>query len=142
MLRSRAVGGSDPISIGTALLYMEFAKGTLPGYNYPLGKGRIASAVALQDAIWWLEDEIKLKHRGSNIILSQLGVLTLAQKDNNGLYGMAVLNLGPAPNYPKQDQLVLSPGNNVPDDGAALLLLGISLGGLLLFKRQLMSAAQ
>ena len=30
-------GNPDPISRGTAWLYLQFAKGTLAGYNYGLG---------------------------------------------------------------------------------------------------------
>jgi len=133
-----AVGGSDPISIGTALLYLEFSTGTLSGYNYTPGSGREASALALQKAIWWLEDEITLSNPGGNIFLSQLGNLSNAKLDNNGFYNVGVLNLGPSPTYPNQDLLVMRPQVtpfNVPDGGITLLLLGISMGGLFLFRR-------
>ena len=50
-------GNPDPISRGTAWLYLQFAKGTLAGYNYALGPGGNASAAALQATIWWLEGE-------------------------------------------------------------------------------------
>lgn len=127
-----AVSGSDPISAGTALLYLEFAKGILSGYDYTPGSGREASANQLQQAIWWLEDEITLSNPGANIFLSQLGNLSTAKLDNNGLYNVAVLNIGPSPNYPNQDLLVLT--NNVPDGGQTALLLLLSISGLVLFK--------
>ena len=128
-----AVGGSDPISIGTALLYQEFAAGTLAGYNYTPGAGREASAAALQNAFWWLEDEITLSNPSSNIFLSQLGNLTSAKLNNNGFYNVGVLNMGPAPNYPNQDLLVMT--HPVPDTVKTVLLFGVSLCGLCLFQR-------
>jgi len=41
----------------TAYLYSEFAKGTLAGYNYTPGAGRGASALALQQAIWYFQGQ-------------------------------------------------------------------------------------
>lgn len=50
----------DPISSRTAFLYQNFALGTLDGYVYGADNdpARIRSADALQNAIWFLEDEI------------------------------------------------------------------------------------
>jgi len=49
---------SDPLSIGTAYLYYNFAKGLLAPYNYNGTEAqREASAAALQNTIWWLEGE-------------------------------------------------------------------------------------
>jgi len=52
-------GGGDLLSYETAYLYSEFRKGTLAGYDYTLPSvgTRPASALALQTAIWYLEDE-------------------------------------------------------------------------------------
>lgn len=47
----------DPLSVGTAWLYSQFAQGQLTGYNYVPGDSRAADARTLQEAIWWLEDE-------------------------------------------------------------------------------------
>jgi hypothetical protein len=47
----------DPISIGTAYLYSQFRAGTLTGYSYAPSSTEIASATALQRAIWWMENE-------------------------------------------------------------------------------------
>ena len=53
-----AVNGADPISIGTAYLYSEFAKGTLQDYAFAGTEAeREASAALLQNAIWYLEKE-------------------------------------------------------------------------------------
>ncbi len=49
--------GSDPISAETAYLFTNFWHGTLSNYDLTLGAGRVASAVALQDALWVLEGE-------------------------------------------------------------------------------------
>jgi len=44
----------NQLTKGVAYLYKEFAAETLNGYSYIDGAGRIASAVMLQDAIWYL----------------------------------------------------------------------------------------
>jgi hypothetical protein len=49
--------GGDPLSDLTAYLYSEFRAGTLAGYNYTPGDDRAASAGALQNVVWYLEDE-------------------------------------------------------------------------------------
>lgn len=48
-------GNPDTLDPRTAWLFCEFSKGTLSGYDY--GAGRVASANALQYAIWLLEGE-------------------------------------------------------------------------------------
>jgi hypothetical protein len=53
-------GGGDPLDPRTAYLYSNFQAGTLSGYNYTPGTGRSTSAGALQDVIWYLEDEAAL----------------------------------------------------------------------------------
>ena len=58
-----ATDGEDPISVGTAYLYFQFAKGTLPNYNYEgTATNRKSSAGELQQAIWWLENEPSTVH--------------------------------------------------------------------------------
>src|SRR5687768_515798 len=93
---------TDPISIGTAYLYTLFATGALTGYDYTNGTGRESSAVQLQKAIWFLEDEILLtsSQTSSNVFLTgTIGALTLfgnsAAKANNDfdLYHVRALNL-------------------------------------------------
>jgi hypothetical protein len=50
---------NDPLDPKTAFLYDSFVDGKLSayGYNYTPGAGRSASAGALQDVIWYIEDE-------------------------------------------------------------------------------------
>jgi hypothetical protein len=114
----------DPLSIGTAWLYSQFAKGTLSGYNYNYGAGRqdSADAGALQQAIWWLEDE----PNGVDNSFVTLAETTLTMNDAqikadaNGLYGVRALNLG-APGQ-VQDQLVIVPETTTLIAGVMMLL--------------------
>ena len=50
-------GGGDPLDARTAYLYSNFQAGTLSGYDYTPGAGRSNSARALQDVIWYIENE-------------------------------------------------------------------------------------
>jgi hypothetical protein len=153
---SAYLGGSggpepDPISKGTASLYLQFAKGTLSGYNY--GSGRNDSAGLLQKAIWYLEEESSsftgyssnTEAFNNNIFLQAVvGTDTttnwgIAKSDNSGTYNVAVLNLtnptnsdGVSATSPlRQDVLVVTP---IPP---ALLLLGPALIGLVGFRKRI-----
>lgn len=53
-------GGGDPLDPRTAYLYWNFQAGTLSGYDDTPGTARSNSAGALQDVIWYLEDEIAM----------------------------------------------------------------------------------
>jgi hypothetical protein len=119
------VGGGDPISYGTAFLFYEFTKGTLAGYNYTPGAGREATAGQLQNAIWWLEDELTLSAAqiGANPFLGLLNLAT-AKNDAGGAFGVQVMNLTGANGQPGQDFLA------VPDGGLTVALLGMGLAGL------------
>ncbi len=117
-------GNPDLISKGTAWLYMTFAQGTLAGYDYSTGPGGNASAAALQATIWWLEGEAANPHNAfSTLVMSLPNYLD----DNNGFYGVGVLNLWGDINHTQvaQDQLVL-----IPDGGSTALLLGLGFLGL------------
>jgi hypothetical protein len=127
---SKAVGdsGDDPLSEGTAYLYSQFATGAL-GYTYSAA-GRVLAAAALQDAIWWLEDEKPYDPANPYILLVEglFGGTAGAKADAAlGAYGVWALNLwGDAGlTAHNQDLLYHAP---VPDSGATLTLLG----GLLL----------
>ncbi len=50
-------GGGDPLDTRTAYLYSNFQAGILSGYDYTRGIGRSNSAQALQDVIWYIENE-------------------------------------------------------------------------------------
>ncbi len=130
-------GNPDPISLGTAFLYSQFAKGTLGGYDYGTLGGSSASAGSLQATIWWLEGEAS-DPGTSNIfrdaVLTQFGTVAGAMADSNGAYGVGVLNLWVDHGHTKvaQDQLVL-----VPEGGSTLILLGFGLVSLYMGGRKL-----
>jgi len=113
----------DPISKGTAWLYAQFVKGTLPGYDYTPGPDRGADAKALQETIWWLEGEIN--YEPNNEFTTLVKNISGYTEDNNGFYPVAVLNVwtydSQGNKLMKQDQLVY-----VPEPGI-LILLGIGL---------------
>ncbi len=127
--------GSDPLSLGTAWLYLNFAEGNLAGYNFTNGANRTTNAGQLQDTIWWLEGERPdpgATNPFEQLVISQFGSATNAMADNNGTYGVAVLNLYDLNGGLAQDQLVL-----VPDSGTTAVLLGVGLLGLFLFHRKI-----
>jgi hypothetical protein len=119
-------GGGDPLDSRTAYLYSHFRAGTLLGYEYTPGAGRALSAQALQDVIWYLEDERPMNWGAGSL---QDAFHTAAQNavDSGlwtGLGNVRVLNMyapGHAGDlaYRAQDMLV-----TVPAPGA------IVLGGL------------
>ncbi len=79
----------DPISIGTAYLYYQFESGGFGAPTPTLGN-------AMQNAIWWLENEIPtLSVDGQaliNFAQNQLGPVDLAS-NSDGAYGVLVMNL-------------------------------------------------
>ena len=131
----------EPITIGTAWLYSQFAAGTLSGYDYD-GSGRSASAGNLQQAIWYLQgEETSLVNGGAdgtafyNAALSVLG--GAINNAAHEAYGVVALNLWvPNPDGSNgaaaQDQLMVVPDQiAVPEPGAVsfglLLLLPLGL---------------
>lgn len=131
--------GYDVISQGTAYLYSEFAVGTLSGFTYNNG----ASALALQQMIWWLEGEIGSGLAPVNIsgnlfyglLNTQFGDLNTAKLDYAGS-SVQVMNLTDANRGRHQDQLVYLGGNRVPEGGQTLALLGAGLLGLAWLRRR------
>jgi len=115
-------GNPDLISRGMAWLYLNFAHGTLAGYNYNIGAAGDASAAALQATIWWLEGEGANPNNTFSTLVTSVSNYTA---DNNGFYGVGVLNLWDDNNNPAQDQLILTRG--VPDGGTTVMLLGAAL---------------
>jgi len=133
----------DPISIGTAWLYSQFAAGTLSGYNYTYGGGRQSStsAGALQQAIWWLEAEPNgVRDSFINTAEDALyGAHGTAQDllivgNANGAYGVDVLNLG-APGT-VQDQLVIVVPEPTTVVAGALLLLPFGASTLRILRKK------
>lgn len=124
-----AVNGADPISIGTAYLYSEFAKGTLKDYAFTgTETAREASAALLQNAIWYLEGEGGAANYYYDLAKEVLLVNNVFA-DNNGKFNVAVLNLT-ASDGRHQDVLVATP---IPP---ALWLLGSGLLGLVALHRK------
>lgn len=136
-------GSPDPLSIGTAWLYKLFAQGQLTGYDYTPGPGREASARALQETIWWLEDELGAMpvNSFSALVVGQFGGATNAKADydpSSAGFTVRVVNLydldgSGNPDYtkPKQDQLVY-----LPDGGLTIALLGLGMIGLATLRRK------
>lgn len=148
--------GSDPLSMGTAWLYSEFAKGTLAGYNYSGVQARLGSALELQLAFWYLEDETGsipsfqdyVADNGGaydptanifvNAVIAHFGDLESAHADANGAFGVVALNLT-AGESSKQTQLYLTAdhtSNTLPDNGTTIGLLAFAIAGLAGLRRK------
>jgi hypothetical protein len=137
---SHAILGSKPFGDNldpmTAYLYTKFAQGTLAGYNYTVGAQRVASAGALQNAIWFIEGEGGVNN--AFVALANDAVTVGGNTDEwvgKGIGDVRILNtwvpghigeLG----FKTQDQLYL-----VPVPAAVLLgMLGLGVAGLKLRK--------
>jgi hypothetical protein len=137
------MGFPDEISLGTAWLYANFAKGAnfngFTSYNYAnTAGGRYTDAADLQNALWFLENEIPAISSSNKFyqavksFFSDDANLTAARANALGAYGVAALNIvNPTTGAKQQTQLVL-----VPDAGFTLGLLGLGLSGLLLASRK------
>ena len=162
-IASEAVGGAlnthggsvgDALSIGTAWLYSQFAKGTLAGYNYGTDAQRAASNLLLQRAFWYLEDDfgasgqyntstLALDNPFLSLVTSALGsgatdALKLESVRTSaaaGQYGVYVLNLTSWSGQTlvqNQSQLYYS----VPEGGATAGLLGLSFLAVAAIRRR------
>jgi hypothetical protein len=119
-------GSPDPVSIGTAYLYSQFATGQLDGYDYT-APGRIASASVLQECIWYLEDE--LNTISGNLFYDMVFAMFADPKaDANGAYNTFAVNVT-RNGLNRQDVLIYIP-SSVPDGGMTLALLGLGLAGV------------
>jgi len=150
----------EPITMGTAWLYSQFAAGTLIGtgplpYDYTDGGGRPTTAGDLQEALWYLQGEASLINGGAdgtafyNAAVSALGATI--NNPANGAYGVVVLNLTSGDGN-AQDQLMLVPDPSVvvvpvPEPasvaslGASIALLGALRWRLLRVTKQQTASA-
>ena len=121
-----ATNNSDPISAATALLFSKFWSGTLVNYaghsyNYTAGSGRVASAAELQDAIWFLEDELTSSQMDHNSTAWAWAQQALSDAGTSTSIGnVRVLTLTDTDGGRHQDVLVL-----IPLPPAAMLGLGL-----------------
>jgi hypothetical protein len=103
----------DNVSIGTAWLFSQFAAGTLTldtGLGTYFDANRLANAGELQQAIWFLENEVNgVNNNYVSLAETALGNLTLAQvqADSGGAYGVVALNLFDSGGNLAQDQLAV-----------------------------------
>jgi VPDSG-CTERM motif len=130
---SRGVG----LSLGTAYLYDQFAKGTLGNYDYTDTATRNADAGALQAAIWWFQGQQTFPgypNPTNNVYyqeaLTALGGANNADSPSGGRYGVEVFQMWDG-STPAQNQLVV-----VPDTGATTSLFAMGLGGLAVLRRR------
>ncbi len=135
-----ASNGFDPISSKTAYLYTQFSKGTLSNYDYGNAALRAGDADSLQNAIWYLENEL------GTPALNTLGAQTqawineattaIANNQWSGIGNVRVLNLYTDSNFNSisQDQLYMLP---VPEpETYAMMLAGLGLIGFVANRRR------
>jgi len=107
--------GIDPISAATAFVYTQFYFGQLANYDYTLGDGRKASAAQLQNAIWYLENEISSLDVNSQAWawVQQANEATdgdgFQDTWSGGIGNVRVLTITDASGGVKQDQLFMVP---------------------------------
>lgn len=126
--------GFDPLDGRTAWLYTQYSAGTLAGYTVSNAGGN-----ALQNAIWFLEDEI------SSVSGLALTFVTAANASGwstfdgstwvtNTIGDVRVLNLAHASGSLSQDQLYITP---VPEpETYVMLLAGLGLMGFVARRRK------
>jgi len=108
----------DPLDPMTAYLYSKFITKSLDGYDYGTGTERINSANALQNAIWFIEEEITVLPTGMATTFFN-DANDAGWVDTGNVYIMNMTKYG----YPRQDQLVMM--IPVPE---SILLASIGIG--------------
>ena len=134
----------DPISSQTAYLYTQFSKGTLSNYDYADATAaqkalRAADADALQNAFWYLENELGSTQFSSLSAQTQAWINEannkIASNHWSGIGDVRVLNLYKDQNFQQisQDQLYMA----VPEpETYAMLLAGLGLIGFVAKRRR------
>ncbi len=116
---------------GTALLFSEFSKGNLSGYDYT-GVSRQADAGLLQSAIWGIQYDSPVSNNPYYLYAySILGTNVFTA--NNNLYDTSIIQIWDGNNQPIQNQLY-SP-SSVPESCNTFVLLIISIVGLMIGSR-------
>jgi hypothetical protein len=113
-----SAGTCDPLDFRTAFLYDSFLNQTLAGYDNTAGSGREQSAKALQDVIWFIEDEQGQTWADGDGSLQDKFYQAAEICGWDSIGNVCVLNLSQG-RYSRQDQLVRI--NIVPAPGAVLL---------------------
>jgi hypothetical protein len=114
--------GQDHLSPHTAWLYTQFRANTLAGYDY-LGPNRWQSANALQNAIWWFENE--LSSNPSNAFVTAANEAVAAGWTRIG--DVRVMNLFFPSGAEAQDQLALVDTTTQVPEPTTLMLVGSGL---------------
>lgn len=132
---SDPIGGGtiDQISLGTAWLYYQFATGNLSSY---FGSNRRNNAGALQEAIWYLENESTVVPTGNiyyDLAVSKFGAKVM--NDSYGAFGVMALNLYDGSAY-KQDMLWFDKSSTSAPIPPTVYLLGAGLLGLVGLRRK------
>ncbi|MBS0661880.1 MAG: VPDSG-CTERM sorting domain-containing protein [Verrucomicrobia bacterium] len=109
----------DGVSNATAWLYSQFATGALTAGGFSYTHANLGD---LQQAVWYLEGEGGTNNYLVTAAKAHEGVNW--NSDNNGKYGVMAVNINYLNGANSQDQLYF---RGVPDGGATLALLGLSL---------------
>jgi hypothetical protein len=131
---------ADSITLGTAWLYSKFAAGTLSGYTYAYGSGRMTSAGALQQAIWYFQSQSGgVANSYVTAAETALGGSSAALSESNGAYGVAGFDLTGASGVAAQDQLFIAVPETTTVVAGALLLLPLGASTLRILRRNRMA---